>query len=236
MTDSASPQSEIEKSLAKALAGIEIPPRPAVLDKVMAEMQSSDPDFRRLANLILADVGLAAGLIKTANSPAFGYRSKAATVRDALTMLGLINVLRTLAGLSLRAVLPESPAMKGFWETSSGTAFICGWLTRELGIREGIRSEDAYTYALFHDCGIPVLLHSLPGYEETYTATHVVDRPYTEIEIERHELSHARVGAIMAESWFLPDLHVQAILHHHATRIFPPNMPGLAAGTRRLIA
>ena len=72
MTDSASPQSEIEKSLAKALAGIEIPPRPAVLDKVMAEMQSSDPDFRRLANLILADVGLAAGLIKTANSPAFG--------------------------------------------------------------------------------------------------------------------------------------------------------------------
>ena len=40
----------------------------------------------------------------------------------------------------------------------------------------------------------------------------------------------------MAESWFLPDIHVQAILHHHATRIFPPNMPGLAAGTRRLIA
>jgi HD-like signal output (HDOD) protein len=236
MTDSAATQSGIEESLAKTLAGIEIPPRPAVLDKVMAEMQSHDPDFRRLANLIVADVGLAAGLIKTANAPAFGYRSKATTVRDALTMLGLINVLRTLAGLSLRTVLPESPAMKGFWETSSGTAFICGWLTRELGIRDGIRSEDAYTYALFHDCGIPVLLHSLPGYEQTFTSSREADRSYAEIEIERHEMSHAQVGSVMAESWFLPEIHVQAILHHHADRIFPPNMPGLAAGTRRLIA
>lgn len=236
MADSESTEGGIEESLAKTLSRIEIPPRPAVLDKVMAEMQSHDPDFRRLANLIVADVGLAAGLIKTANAPAFGYRSKATTVRDALTMLGLINVLRTLAGLSLRTVLPESPAMKGFWEASSGSAFICGWLTRELGVREGIRSEDAYTYALFHDCGIPVLLHSLPGYEETFLGNRDADRSYVDIENERHELNHAQVGSAMAETWFLPELHVQAILHHHAPKIATPSMPGLMPGTRRLIA
>jgi HD-like signal output (HDOD) protein len=223
----------VEAALGKTLEKIEIPPRPAMLDKLAAEMQQDEPDFRRLANLILADVGLSASLIKTANSPAFGYRSKAATVRDALTMLGLINVLRTLSGLALRQAAPETPALKGFWETSSHMAHTSGWLVKQIGVQHGVRSEDAYTYALFHDCGIPVLLKALPGYEATYLrAIEDGGRPITAAETEAHSLNHALVGCAIAKTWYLPDLIVQSILNHHE------NISGqeLTPACRRLIA
>ena len=70
MDGNASPGSPgIEASLAGTLAKIEIPPRPVLLDKLMAEMQQDEPDFHRLAGLIRADVGMSASLIKTANAP-----------------------------------------------------------------------------------------------------------------------------------------------------------------------
>lgn len=229
----------IESSLAEALAKIEIPPRPVLLDKVMAEMNHEEPDFRRLANLILTDVGMSASLIKTANAPIFGYRTKATTVRDALTMLGLINVLRTVAGLSLRKAVPESPALQGFWETSARVAYLSGWLARELGIRDCVRSEDAYTFGLFRDCGIPILLNLLEGYEQVLAAAHAEPRlSFTAVEAGHHALNHAVVGSVMAHSWFLPDLHVQAILHHHGVEMLSPTPSSeqLPPGGRRLIA
>lgn len=228
----------IETSLAEALAKIEIPPRPVLLDKVMDEMNHDEPDFRRLANLILADVGLSASLIKTANAPIFGYRTKASTVRDALTMLGLINVLRTIAGLSLRQALPETPALKGFWETSARVACLSGWLARELGVRDGVRPEDAYTFGLFRDCGIPILLKMLDGYERVLdTAQRESERPFTEIEAGHHALNHAMVGSVMAHGWFLPEVHVLAIFYHHdAGMLQSHSSERLPAGGRRLIA
>lgn len=227
----------IESSLAETLANIEIPPRPMVLDKVMAEMQLDVPDFRRLANLIQADVGMSASLLKTANSPVFGYRTRVSTVREALTMLGLINVLRALAGIALRQAAPETPLLKGFWENSVRVALLSGWLVKQLGVRDGIRSEDAYTFGLFHDCGIPVLLKALPGYEATYElACRESERPLTEIETQHHTLNHAMVGCALAHSWFLPQVHVQAILHHHNIGLLFAPESEIPHGSRRLIA
>lgn len=210
------PSNGIDSALANALARIEIPPRPAILDQVMAEMQSDEPDFRKLSALIMSDVGLSAGLIKTANAPIFGFRTKAATVREALTMLGLVMVLRTVAAHAVREVLPETPALKGFWDTSARVAHLCGWLSRELGIQYGVRPQDAFTFGLFRDCGIPVLMKTHPGYEAIYAAARSAeDRPFTEVERAQLQLDHALVGSVMARSWYLPDPLCDALRYHH---------------------
>ncbi len=226
-----------ENLLAQTLARIEIPPRPVLLDKVMAEMRSDDPDFRELARIITADVGMAASLIKTANAPFFGLRNKASTVRDALTMLGLLSVLRTIASHALRQALPVTPALEGFWERSTRIAYLCGWLVRQVGVKEGIRVDDAYTYGLFHDCGIPILMRTFDGYQGTYSAvSSEPDRPLTLLEMERHDLNHAMVGCALAKSWFLPEIHAQAILHHHDADVLAPEPSEIPASIRRLIA
>lgn len=228
---------ELDQTLAQSLAGIEIPPRPAILDQVMGEMQSDDPDYRRLATLITSDMGLSAWMIRTANAPVFGYRTKARTVRDALTMLGLLMVLRTVAGFSLRRSLPEPPALQGFWDGAARVAHLSAWLVRELGVADGVRAQEAYTFGLFRDCGIPVLMRVASDYAEVLAAARRdTAAPFTRIESDRIGLNHAIVGAALGRSWYLPEEHCDAILLHHDAMTLADGATGRAATARRLIA
>ena len=95
-----------------SLRDIGIPPRPAILERISSEMLREEPDYKRLATIIGADVALSAGLIKTANSPFFGYRIRARTINEALMLLGLDVASRALAGIILRKAFPSSPHLE----------------------------------------------------------------------------------------------------------------------------
>ena len=94
----------MESAFEQSLRDVGIPPRPLILERVGEEMRKEEPNFRHLGELISADVSLAAGLLKTANSSYFGFRSRARTVTQALVMLGLDVTSRAIAGLALRKV------------------------------------------------------------------------------------------------------------------------------------
>ncbi len=154
----------VEQALELSMRDIGIPPRPLILDKIAHEMQLPEPDFRHLTNIVSADVALAAGLLRTANSPYFGFETRAKTVMQALLMLGLEAASRAIAGLILRRIFPPLPAIERFWDGSARVARTSGWLVRKLGVRDNVRADDAYTYGLFRDCGIPILMKKFPGY------------------------------------------------------------------------
>lgn len=226
----------IAGNFTRALRGIEIPPRPEILDRVVEELQSEEPDYRRLAYLVVSDAGIAAGLVKTANAPYFGYRTKASTVREALTMLGLVMVSRTVAGLALRHALPEGSGLAGFWDTSARVARVSAWLVRQLGVRDGVRGQDAHTYGLFRDCGIPVLMRAYDNYPDSLAAARGdPQQSFTAVEERFHGIDHARVGGRLARSWGLPETDCLAIEHHHdEDALAAPD--ALPTPARRLIA
>ena len=87
----------------QVLSGIHLPPCPAVLLNVMAEVRSPEADLGRIANLIRQDAGLSAPMLKLANSPYVGLRSKVSTVQQAVTVLGLKNTVNLLRNVALRA-------------------------------------------------------------------------------------------------------------------------------------
>jgi HD-like signal output (HDOD) protein len=172
MTDTVDTQpapSPVDALLESSLKDIGIPPRPAILQRISDEMLKDEPDFRRLANIIGADVSLAAGLIKTANSPFFGSRNRVRSVNEALVMLGLDVASRAIAGLILRKVFPASLHLERFWDASARIARLSGWLAKRVGHNK-LRQDDAYTFGLFRDCGIPVLLMRFPGYNKVLAA------------------------------------------------------------------
>jgi HD-like signal output (HDOD) protein len=121
---------------------------------------------KRIGQLISADVSLAAGLIKTANSPYFGLRNRARSAHDALLMLGLDVASRAVATISLRQAFPSNGQLERFWGASAQIAALSGWLAEELPNRR-VRTHDAYTYGLFRDCGIAMLLRRFPAYRQT---------------------------------------------------------------------
>lgn len=198
------------------LREIGIPPRPMILGQIETETAKEDPDFIQLAKLLSVDVGLAAGMIKIANSPFFGFHKRVPTVQEALLVLGLKLVVRAVAGLALKQVFKHVPSMDRFWDTSALTAEVTAALVRQLHTGHGIRPEDAFTYALFRDCGIPVLMIPFPEYRDVLVkANHEKEKCFTAVEEEAMGVNHTDVGAQLSEDWLLPEDVCTAIRHHH---------------------
>lgn len=206
---------EIDKEADKIVRDIGIPPCPAVLTKLLKEMREDDPDYNKASKLISADVSLSASMLKTVNSPFFGLRSKATSVNQALHLLGLRNTVDIVTGLLLRQAFPvgDNAAMESFWQASAGIAEVTAQLARPLGIKN---RDEAYTFALFRDCGIPLMIRKYPGYANFMKVSHLDNgRAITADEIDEFGLDHASIGARLAQSWLLQEETCTAILCHH---------------------
>lgn len=215
MTNNMSVSLSVDGVLEQSIKGIDIPPRPLIIDRVRAAMNEEVPNFKRVGELISADVSLAAGLIKTANSPYFGYQSRARSINEALLMLGLDVTCRAIAAISLRQAFPNSAHYERFWDASAKIAVLSGWLARRLK-RPRLRADDAYTYGLFRDCGIVILLRRFPDYKMTlHRANNEAVLSFTALEQRELPTDHAVIGCLLAQSWWLPDEICQAIRHHH---------------------
>lgn len=221
--------------IAKLLGGIDIPACPDILRRLQSVLEDPGADLARVADLVAGDVAVSAGIIKIANSPAFGLGRRLQTVQHAVPVLGTRTVAGVVAGITLRATLDNSGVrMERFWDTTRRVASVCRLLSREL---RGVPQEIAYTFGLFHDCGIPVLMRRFPDYRETLVAANAAGGPrFTEIEDERHATNHAVVGYFLARNWGLADEVSQAILHHHEFAIFDSGVSSEAAGSRTLVA
>lgn len=205
----------VKHNMGMALRDIGIPPRPTILVRIEREMEKDEPDFNRLARILGSDVALAAALIKTANSPFFGFGKKVRSVPEALLVLGLKLIMQAIAGISLQKAFQHVPNMERFWDSSVKTARVAAWLAKALA-PHGVRPEDVYTFGLFRDCGIPLLMIPFPEYRNILAAANAEKmRRFTDIERERLGLDHAEAGASLAESWLLPEDVVQAIRRHH---------------------
>jgi HD-like signal output (HDOD) protein len=234
MTTAAHPA--FEAQLESTLRDIGIPPRPSILDHITSEMQKEVPNFNHLSNLISADVGLSAGLIKITNSPFFGFRSRVRSVKEALMVLGLDVASRAVAGIALRNAFPHMQHLERFWDSSARIARLSGWLAQQV-TKNNLRPDDAYTFGLFRDVGIPILIARFPGYYSVLTeANHEANSSFTATEDKHIPTNHAVVGCLLAQSWWLPEETSLSIRHHHDVSILDtPSIPP-TLNSRYLIA
>ena len=227
---------EVDNLFERSILDLGIPPCPVILDRFMAEMRKDEPDYNRLASIIGTDVSLSAALIKTANSPFFGLRQRVRSGGEALAMLGLKSSSRAIAGIILRKSFPNVSNLERFWDASARIARLSGWLAQRLDIR-GLRAEDAYTFGLFRDCGIPVLLGRFQNYEAVLDmANRDAERSFIEVEEVEMPTNHAMVGCILAQSWWLPEEICRAIHNHHDLAALGSASSELPMLSRRLVA
>ena len=237
--DNTSRAQDIESRMRIELKDIGIPPRPRILKQIENEIAKDSPDFIFLEKLISSDVGLSAGLIKTANSPFFAFGKKVRTVQEALLVLGLKLVVQTIAGLALKEIFKHAPNLERFWDSSAMIANQAGWIAKYLKATLRLRPEDAYTFALFRDCGIPVLIAPFPEYRDVLAQANAEkELAFTEIEDRMMAINHALVGAELAEDWFLPVDISEAIRYHHDRAFLEGTlpMPEVPEQARTLIA
>lgn len=230
--------SSFEENKGFALGDIGIPPRPSVLTEIESEMAKDAPDFTRLAKIISADTALSAALLRTANSPYFGLAKQVQSVPEDLLVFGPNLTIRTIAGILLRKTFERTPHLERYWDESGTTARVSGWLAKHLRKHCWIRPEEAYTFGLLHDCGIPVIMSPFPHYRSVLAQANAeMSERFTDIETSLIGTNHADMGAMLAESWSLPGEIVEAIrYHHHLDLLAGGKLPEVSAIAVPLIA
>jgi HD-like signal output (HDOD) protein len=207
---------ELDHALAHGPAkDITIPPCPELLVRLQEALASDDPDPAELARIASADVALAAGLLKTANSPLHARSRPAQTVEQAMAYLGLRPSGTVLGSFLVRRAISVPEGLMGrFWDTSTWRALACGFMARQL--YRDLDPGEAHTYGLFCHVGMPILMQSVRGYGGTLAeawARH--DRSFTATENAAHQTDHAVVGALVARAWHLPRALTLAVRLHH---------------------
>lgn len=212
-TPTHAPQGE-PPGLQDLLKDIGIPPRPSSMVDLQQELRREDPRMDKLEAIVNADVAMSAALLKVVNSPWIGLSRRVGTVSEAFGILGLKRCEHILTEIALRKVLPTSgPALYRFWDVSSKRSQAMGLLAPRVGIEPTV----AQTMGLFADVGIPLLAQRFaePSYLDTLGEANQSDRPFTNIEQDRHGTDHTVIGSLLARTWGLSLDVAHAVRAHH---------------------
>jgi len=202
------------EDLQKVMSSIDIPVCPAIVTEAMMEAQKDEPDLNRLAGLIANDAGLSAAALKLANSPLYGGGSKISGVRKAVDRLGTKNIVCVVVSVALRNSMQGVPAawLEDFWKRTTLLAIASSLIAKR---QFGISPDAAFTYALFHDAGIPMMMRRFANYGEMIEKARQEGKLLADAEEEFFPCSHPIIGSLLVRNWGLPPLLGQAIRFHH---------------------
>ncbi len=210
-----------------------VPPLPHVVAELLREVQDANATAASVAAIAANDPSLAAGLLRTVNSSAFGLTRKVTAVADAVSYIGFNTVKSMVLRLQLDHTLGSAAAasdpetatdVEDVWVHSLVVSYIADVLAdKVVGVDRGF----AATLGLLHDLGKLVVLSRFPGEAARLrVAPLMADEPLLEREARVLGVDHAALGANLAGRWGLPGDLVRAIRwHHNPGRAFEPSDP-----------
>ncbi len=196
----------------------EISSIPSIALRVMQVANDQLTGAADLAAAVGEDPALAARVIRTVNSPAYGLRKKIGRVLDAVIQLGFKQV-RNLAMTALISELFRSFHTFGAYDRTRLWHHLVGVAVgaRSLAMRpgSGLDAEEAFLAGLLHDIGIVLEdQYAHDGFARAVTET---TPGVSFFESERRHLGfdHTELGGRVAVAWRFPEAVLQAITWHH---------------------
>lgn len=207
------------ETLNKILACKSLPSLPAVALKVIEQTSDRNIKLSDLAATIQNDQGLAAKVLRTVNSSFYGLRSPCSTINRALVLMGLAPVKTLVLGFSLVNAVNEKHSgafdYVAYWRRGLYTAVASKAIAESAGKSWG---DEVFLAGLLQDIGVIAMLNSLG---ETYLAVIAKAGNHQNLsgaEASDLEITHAEVGAMLAERWKLPmDLVLPVRYHERPT-------------------
>lgn len=201
----------LERGLRENLGSLSV-----VVTEVLSILEQRDVDLASLEQRIAKDQGLAARILRIANSPFYGMSRQIASLREATVVLGvhtIRNVVTTAGVIALFSGESESGFDRlKFWQHAIGT----GVAAKVIAGHCGLEPEIAFTSGLLHDVGKLVMDTVMP--REFRRALQLArERGCLIVDAEREVLGfdHAYAGGLAADRWRLPAAVTDAIRCHH---------------------
>lgn len=195
----------------------QLPALPAAVAEILASFAGEDTDVGRLADLIAHDQGLAARVLRVANSSFFGLQHQVGTIHDAIIVLGFSAVGSLVLAVGANGVF-HSNQCPGFEAAVRLRHEIgVGLAARTLAPLAGQRPDLAFAAGILHDIGELFLAANFPQpYQAVLAYRHQHHALTTTAEAAVLGITHAEVGALLAETWRFPPALRDAIADHHA--------------------
>jgi putative nucleotidyltransferase with HDIG domain len=189
---------------------------PAVVKKFLEVLENPRLSLEDIATIVSKDQMLTARLLKTVNSPFFGFIYRVATIRQALLLLGLNTAKALLLGVSL---FRHVRGMEGLWAHSVGTAILAEMVARRHGL---IEQGELFVAGLLHDIGKVFLSVKFPQeYRRALLLAREKGALIVDAEREVFDATHAEIAGWALERWYLPSQLIEAIKYHHEPSLAP---------------
>jgi HD-like signal output (HDOD) protein len=192
-----------------------LPSIPKVVALLLSELESQEPDLKKVTQLISTDPALTTRLLQLSNSGFFKLSGKVNSVSESLAILGLGHV-RTMAvaaasSASFRAV--PGIHLQQFWAYSLNVAK----LARSLAGVVRQNQQAAFTCGLIHAVGELALHIAMPA-ESAVLDGEMAPLDLRRARAERRSFGfcYAQVGAGFASQWHFPEMMVDALAHQYA--------------------
>ena len=204
----------VRSTLARLSATGALPTLPAAASAALALARDPNADVEDLSRIIQTDAGLAARVLRVANSAALGRRTPARRVHEAIITVGLRKTCDIMvAACAKRLYEASSPRAEQLWNHALAAGVAAEVLARVTGT---VEVSSAFLPGLFHDVGRVAFLLADPAAAEVIddvVANGYGDMPF--LEREWYGFDHAEAGAILVEDWGLALELCDAIRWHH---------------------
>lgn len=223
------------EQLQKVIATIDIPACPAIVVQALTEAQKDDPDLTTLGRLIAGDPSMSATALKLANSVVFRAGTPTSSVPQAINRLGTNTIVCIVIAAALRTTVTGISAewLDRFWQRVTLIAEVSALIARR---QFGISPDAAYTYALFHDAAIPIMMKRFENYGEVLSKAEQLGQPLVEAEGSYFPSTHPVIGALLARNWGFPPVLGLAIRFHHEADAYETSDKTLPAAALSFIA
>lgn len=195
----------------------QLPSLSLIVQEVLHSFESEDVDIPTLVGKISRDQGLAAQVLRVANSAFYGLSSHVSSIGEAVVVLGFFSI-RSLAVAA--GIIHHFPHAGGkifdrmeFWRHAVGV----GACAKVIAGRVGQNVETAFTAGLLHDIGMLVLDANFhEEFEAVLAYREANDVQLIEAESAMLNLTHAMIGFEVAKRWKFPKDIQLSIRDHHS--------------------
>ncbi|MBC17768.1 MAG: phosphohydrolase [Desulfovibrio sp.] len=210
----------VNENVRKTVAKLDsLPVLPDRLADLSAELDSPDPNLKRISQLVELDTGMSTTLMKVANSSFFGFFENVTTPSRAVTLLGS----ETVRGLVLREHLIDKIDLTGLenysveklWQHTLETGYCAKAIaTHEKADKKFI--DSCFLAGILHDVGKLALLTKMKDvYEPVLECVREEDGPIRKCELKKLNVDHAMVGAYLLGLWGFKEDIVKGVFLHH---------------------
>jgi putative nucleotidyltransferase with HDIG domain len=189
---------------------LSVPLLPDAAATLLLMTEDDEADLDRLTEVVRSDPTMAAQLLRIANSPLFVSRYPIASLRVALSRLGMFQVRQ----IALLIVCDTKVFRVRGWEQAMralfGHSVLVALFAQEIAKKARMNADEAFLAGLLHDVGIPTLIQALVEIEPRVTSFREIDGLFALLHPR-----HAEVGARLAAAWAMPPRLIEAIGYHH---------------------